>query len=226
MGGRSRGLRTQCQLQQGAAAWFTRIRERFCSVALTTRKCFYTSFAFGQCAWCGSNAASAQPLLAVPTCPHPRCPSAGGGQGPTLPTHSPADPWHLPHTPARVGACPVLIWSLVFVVWILFQAIQERLQAGVSQRSCFLLVNRCNSLAKSVLGKKTTQMTLCQILLVLPLIKKNHTKPYLLLETNVTNILPWNNYIFKMTTYLFVILKWFLIIWLCRWRFMWMNLIK
>lgn len=114
--------------------------------------------------------------------------------------------------------------TIFFLFW-LFQAIQERLQAWVNQRSCFLLVNRSNSLEKRILGKKTMQMMLFQIFLILSLIKKTtQLKPYLLLYRSVTNLLTQNNYAFKIRTCLLVvILKWFLILWLYCWRFMWMN---
>lgn len=148
---------------------------------------------------------SVQLLLAVPGRPHHRC----------------LWPCTVPRTIGTIckhevdsGPALWLFYHIFFLVLILFQAIQERLQAWVNQRSCFLLVNRSNSLEKRILGKKTMQMMLFQIFLILSLIKKTtQLKPYLLLYRSVTNLLTQNNYAFKMRTCLLVvILKWFLIL--------------
>lgn len=102
--------------------------------------------------------------------------SSGSWEVPALPTHSPSDSWYHLQTKGRFWACPLVILSQIFLVLILFQAIQEGLQAWVNQWSCSLLVNRYNSLEKRILGKKTMQMMFFQIFLILSLIKETTVK--------------------------------------------------
>lgn len=94
---------------------------------------------------------------------------------PAPPRHSPSDSLYHLQTQGRFRACPLVILSRFFLVLILFQAIQERLQAWVNQWPCSMLVNTCNSIEKSILGKKTMQIKLLQIFFASSSHQENHT---------------------------------------------------
>lgn len=84
----------------------------------------------------------------------------------------------------------------ISLVLISFQVVQERLQARVSQWTCFLLVNRSNSLGKKILWRKLCKWSSSKYFDTL-IKKTTQLKPYCC-YIYVTNILLWNNYTIKI----------------------------
>lgn len=124
-----------------------------------------------------------------------QCECAGPGHwGAALPTQA-SDSWCHLHIRAILTLpldC-VITFSLLLIS---FQIVQERLQAWVSQWTCFLLVNRSNSLEKKYLWRKLCKWSSSKYFWYFH--QENHTvKALLLLYICVKNTLSWNNYTFK-----------------------------
>lgn len=155
-------------------------REGVPSVGFTMRKISYPSTAFSTHLWWEKE---------VWLCRSWEC------WGAALPTQA-SDSWYHLHIRA-ILTLPFDCVITISLVLISFQVVQERLQAWVSQWTCFLLVDRINTLEKKYIWRKLCKWSSSKYFWCFH--QENHTvKSLLLLCICVTNILSWNNYTFKI----------------------------